>query len=244
MSSAAIVWPSPRVNFEHVGRAEAVEVGREAPDHVQDHLLDARRVELEDLEHAHRVDRLGALVDAGVVVGDQADVDDGHAQLAAQVRLRVLGHVDDLPAGVAEPLRLALGREPRALDDHDRALLVDGDVVLADDLDGDPAQLRVVDVGRADVAHDRAVVERVGPAAGPVDELVADHEVARRDRHLEAARRTRADDRLDPERLHRPDVRPEVDPVRRDRVAAAVARQEGDLAPADVGQEQAVGRGP
>ena len=46
------------------------------------------------------------------------------------------------------------------------------------DVDRDPAQDRVVDVGRADVGHDRAVEERVGAAAGPVDELVAHDEVA------------------------------------------------------------------
>ena len=47
-------------------RPERVEVGREAPDEVEDDRLDAGRVLLEDLEDAHRVDRLGALDDAGV----------------------------------------------------------------------------------------------------------------------------------------------------------------------------------
>ena len=45
-------------------------------------------------------------------------------------------------------------------------------------VDGEPAQDRVVDVGGADVGHDRAVEEGVVAPVGPVDELVADDEVA------------------------------------------------------------------
>ena len=57
--------------------------------------------------------------------------------------------------------------------------LVDLDAVVADRRDRELAQDRVVDLGRREVGHDRAVVERVGPARRPVDELVADDEVAR-----------------------------------------------------------------
>ena len=146
---------------QHVAGAERVEVGRESPDHVQHHGADALRVLLEHREHVVGGHGLGALEHPGVVVGDQGDVDDGHPELATQVGLGVLGHVDDLPAGVAEPLRLGLGREARALDHDDRAAVVDGDPVLADDVEGDPAQGRVVGLGRADVGHDRAVEERV-----------------------------------------------------------------------------------
>ena len=46
---------------ERRARAERVEVGREAPDEVEHDRLDPLGVLLEDLEHAHRVDRLGAL---------------------------------------------------------------------------------------------------------------------------------------------------------------------------------------
>ena len=104
------------------------------------------------------------------------------------------------------------------------------------------AQDRVVDLGRREVGHDRAVVERVGPAARPVDELVADHEVAGLDRELERARGARRDDRLDPERAHRPDVGAVVDLVRRDRVAPAVARQERDRPAGDLGEEERIRR--
>ena len=128
-------------------RAEGVEVGRESADHVQNDLLDPLRVLGEDLEDRPRVDGLGALEHAGVVVGDQRDVDDGHAELATQVRLGVLGHRDDLPTGVAEPFRLGLRGEARPVDDHDRAALVERDVVLADHIGGHAPEHRVVDVG-------------------------------------------------------------------------------------------------
>jgi hypothetical protein len=113
--------PSPRVGLERSPRAERVEIRREPPDHLEDDLLDPLAFCCEDLEDRPRVDRLGALVDAGVVVGDERDVHDRHPELAAEVRLGILGHRDDLPAGVAEPLRLGLRREARAVDDHDRA---------------------------------------------------------------------------------------------------------------------------
>ena len=120
--------------------------------------------------------------------------------------------------------------------------LVDVDPVLPADLERDPAQLRVVDVGRREMGHDRAVEERVLAAAGPVDELVAEDEVAGLDVTLERAGGARRDHRLHAERAHRPDVGAVVDQVGRDRVAPAVARQERDAATADRGQEERVGR--
>src|ERR1019366_6154253 len=149
---------------------------------------------------------------------------------------------DPFPAGIREPLRLGFRREARPLDHHDRAPLVDRDAVLADHLDGDPAQLRVIRLGRADVTDDRAVEEGVGPTARPVDELVAYDKMARLDRPLERARRTRADHGLDPQRLHPPHVRPVIDPVWRQGMASTVARQECDRTTGDIGQEVTVGR--
>ena len=86
----------------------------------------------------------------------------------------------------------ALVEKRGPLDDDDRAPLVDLDAVVADGVDGEPAQDRVVGLGRREVGHDRAVVERVGPAAGAVDELVAHDEVAGLDVELAATRRRTA----------------------------------------------------
>ena len=152
-------------------------------------------------------------MDARVVVGDQADVDDRHPELAAQPRLRVLGHVDDLPAGVAEPLRLGLGREPRPCDDDDRAALVDLDAVVADRLDGQVAagpgrRSRPTRGGSRSGRRRRC---RSGP-------LVRSTNWSQTTKspgltcELERAGGARRDDRLDPERAHRPDVGPVVDP--------------------------------
>ena len=164
-----------------------------------------------------------------------------------QPRLRVLAHVDDLPSGIAEPLRLGLGREPGALDDDDRAAFMDFDAVVADRVDRELAQDRVVDVRGRQVGDDRAVVERVDPAMRAVDELVAHHEVAGLDRELQRARGTRRDHGLDPERAHRPDIGPVVDPVWRDGVPPAMPRDERDPSTIHVREEyrvrwRAVGR--
>ena len=200
MSSALMAWPSPRRRAQGVQRPERVEVGGEPADEVEDHLLDPFGVLGEHLQDAHRVDRLGALVDARVVVGDEGDVDDRHPELAAQPRLGVLGHVDDLPARVGEPLRFGLGREAGTLDHDDGAALVDLDAVVADGLDGELPQDRVVRLGRGEVGHDRPVVERVGPlSGGPIDELVADHEVTGLDRQRQGPGGTGRDHRLDAE---------------------------------------------
>src|SRR5581483_5671056 len=64
---------------------------------------------------------------ADVVVRDERDVRVADLELAGEHGLRVLGHVDHLPAGGGEPRRLGPGREARALDHDDRAAVVDGD---------------------------------------------------------------------------------------------------------------------
>jgi len=119
---------------------------------------------------------------------------------------------------------------------------VDLDPVVADRVDRELAQHRIVDLGRREVGDDRAVVEGVDPAARAVHELVADHEVAGLDVELERARGARRDDGFDPERAHRPDVGPVVDPVRRDRVSPPVAGQEGHPPTGHLGEEERVGR--
>jgi len=69
------------VSGERVAGAERVEIRRKAADEVDDHLPDPIGVLGEHLDDALGINRLGALVDPGVVVGDERDVDDRHAQL-------------------------------------------------------------------------------------------------------------------------------------------------------------------
>ena len=93
------------------------------------------------------------------------------------------------------------------------------------------------------MGDDGPVVERVGPTVRPVDELVAQDEVAGLDVALERTGGTRRDHRLHAEGAHRPDVGPVVDPVGRDRVTPAVTGEERDLPVGDGGEEERVGRG-
>ena len=71
---------------------------------------------------------------------------------------------------------------------------------------------------------------------GPVDELVADHELAQLELRLQPAAGVRADDPPDAELAHRPDVRAVRDLRRRQLVLAAVPRQERDALAADVAE--------
>ena len=96
------------------------------------------------------------------------------------------------------------------------------------------AQVGAVRVGGRDVGRLGAVVERVLAPARPVDELVADDELAQLELGLERAGRVRADDPADAELLHRPDVRAVRDRVRRQLVLEPVPGQEGDATAADL----------
>ncbi len=62
----------------------------------------------------------GVVLDAGVVVGDERDARVVHAELAGEIRLGVLRHVDDVPTLRPVPTRLGARREPRSGDHHDR----------------------------------------------------------------------------------------------------------------------------
>ena len=165
----------------------------------------------------------GSADDSGVVVGHQRDRAERDASLACERRLRVLRHVDDVPAHLPEPLRLGTGREPRSVHDHDRASVVHRETLRCRDVD----EQRHADAASYGSASDtccgpssEGVVESLDAARRPVDQLVDHHELTRMDRGLERPRRERREQSADPERLHRRDIRPVVDPVRREVVAA------------------------
>ena len=106
--------------------------------------------------------------------------------------------------------------------------VANGDAELARRLDEQAAQVGTVGIRRGDVGCLGPVVERILPRPRPVDELIADDELAELEVGLQRARGVRADDAAYPELLHRPDIGPVGDPVRRELVPAAVAREKGD----------------
>ena len=90
--------------------------------------------------------------------------------------------------------------------------------------------------------HLGPVEERVGSARRAVDELIDDDELTGMDVRLQRARRARRDDRAHTELVHRPDVGPVGDAVRRELVPASVAREERDPAIADGADRDRSGR--
>ena len=84
---------------------------------------------------------------------------------------------------------------------------------------------------------------RVGPPVGAVDQLVAHHEVRRRDVRPSDPQAHGPKMRVTPSSF-RPDVRPEVDPVGRDDVARTVAGEERDVVVAEPAHEDGPRRGP
>src|ERR1700733_9953574 len=222
--------------------ARARALGRRVLDDLEDSVLHALVVAREHLHHFVVRHRLHARLafEPDVVVGDQRDVHVTHLELAREIRLGIVGHVDDLPAQRAEPLRLRARGEARALDDDDRALVVRVDVQPAQRVDRDRPQLRAVRIGERDVRRHGAVVERVLAPARAVDDLVGDHHRAGLHVRLQRAAGRRADDPRDAERLHRVRVGAVVDRLRGIAVVLAVARQEGDLLAGDLAQRDLV----
>src|SRR5450759_4168470 len=150
-----------------------------------------------DLVVGHRLDALGP----DVVVRDQRDVAVADLELAREVTLGILRHVDDLPALGGEPARLRARGETRPLDDDYRSRGVRRYPQLGGLLDRVLPHHRTVRVRRGDVHRGGAVVERVLAAPRAVDELVADDEVAGDHVGLQRSTRVRADDAAHPELL-------------------------------------------
>ncbi len=103
-------------------------------------------------------------------------------------------------------------------------------------------QLRADRVGEADVGHQAFAEEGGDAAAGAVEELVGDDEIERAVLFLERADGAEGDDALHAQRLHAVDVGAEVQLRGRDAVAAAVAREEGDLASGERAEDVVVRR--
>src|ERR671936_2381647 len=173
-------------------------------------------------------------LDADVVVGDHGDVRVAELELAAEVPLRIGGHVDDVPACSLEPFRLGPCGKARSLDDDDRAAVAGVDPELVRGLDEEVPQVWAIRVGRGNVGRLGPVVERVRPAIRPFDELVADDELAEREIGPERPGCVWADDPPNAELLHRPDVCPVRNLVRRELVPGPVAREERDPLAADL----------
>ena len=112
------------------------------------------------------------------------------------------------------------------------------DAELARGLDEHTPEHGAVRVRGRHVGRLGAVVERVGPATGQIDELVAHDELAEREVRPERSRGGRAEDPPDAELAHRPDVRAVRDRVRRELVPAAVPRAERDVPACDLADDE------
>jgi len=171
-----------------------------------------------------------------VVVGDQRDVHVAHLEFAGQDGFGVAGHVDDFPSLGLEPTALGPRREARSLDDHHGAGGMDLDAQVPADLQRHAAKFGTVGLGGADVGGDGTLVEGVRPTGGPVDELVAQHETARRNVGLQGTGGARTDQSFHAQVLHGPEVGPIGDLSRRVAVVPAVPGKEGDPPASDLSQ--------
>src|SRR5680860_756908 len=120
------------------------------------------RHEVEDqAPQALVVHRIGLAHDADVVVRDQRHVDVADLELPRQIGLRILGHVDYLPAGVLIPLGLGSRRETGALHRDHGASVVGLHSLAAGDLQDEGPELGTIGVGERNVGGEGALIEGV-----------------------------------------------------------------------------------
>src|SRR5262249_33857552 len=104
------------------------------------------------------------------------------------------------------------------------------------------SQLWTVRLRRGNMCRDRPVVEGVWAAGCAVDKLIAHHKVPRGDALLQRTGGTRRNDALDTDRLHRPEIGPEVNLVRGNLVPGTVSGKEGNTLAAECPEHEIVAR--
>jgi hypothetical protein len=196
-------------------------------------------VGLEHREHGllgHRL-HVRVLVEARVVIGDQGYPRERDPGLRGQRGLGGLGHVDDVPSGVAMRAGLGAAGEAGAVDDHDGAAVDGGHADCFGGVEQGPAQPLVVRFGerRVDRSVLELVVERGLAPPGAVDELVDDDELAGPDLRTQGPCREGRDQGSHAERPHRVHIGAVVDLVRREAVLGAVPGEERDAHALDLG---------
>lgn len=219
-----------------------VQICRESRDKVEHNLSNSVGVLLKYFKHAVCVHSFGVRDETRIKVSDERNVHDGHAHLAAEIRLGILGHVNDLPAGIGEPFALGLCAKPWPVADNYGAAVVALDSMASNGFDRDPSKLRMIGFCRRHVAHDRPFEEGVLSAIRSIYKLITHHEIARLDMGLQRSGGARGDHRFHAELMKSPNVCPVVHHVRRNGVAAAMSWQEGDLSTADFGQKHRITR--
>jgi len=193
---------------------------------------------LDDRVHGHGV----VVVVPAVVVGDHGDGRVAHLRFAGELGLGHVRHADHRAAPGAVELALGAGRELRPFHDHVGAAALVGQLERAGRVLERVAEPAAHRVGHRHVRDQPGLEERFRAREGAVDELVDDHEGARRQVGAQRADRADRQDFRHPDALEGVDVGPEIQRRRRHAVAAAVARQEHQLLAVELAEHQIVGR--
>ncbi len=177
-----------------------------------------------------------------IVVGRHGERGVGDLGFARALGFAEVGHADDVVAGLVIANGFGAGAEGGAFHVHIRAAVVDAGLEGAGGLEQKLAQFLANRIGEGDVRDNAAAEKRVrGGLLGAVDELVDQHDVARPVFLLERANGADADDPVDAELFHRPDVGAVVQLGREEAMTAAVAREKDDIAPRETAGEEVVG---
>ena len=185
---------------------------------------------------------VGVLVVPAVVVGHHGDRRVADLGFAGELGFGHVGHADHRAAPAAIEVALGPRRELRPLHDEVGAAARDGNALRPrrrlDQID----QHRAHRIGHRHVRHAARPEEAFLAREGAVDELVDQHEMPGRELLLQRAAGRDRHQVGDARPLQGVDVGAVVDGRGRHLVAAAVARQEADRQPVELGEQDLVGR--
>ncbi len=177
-----------------------------------------------------------------VVIGDHRHRGVAQLGLAGELGFRHVGHADHVAAPLAVQLGFGQAAELRAFHHQVGAAAHGRDASLLRCCLDVVAQTLAHRMRHGDMGHEARAEEGFFAGESAVDELIDDDEGAGRQVLAQRAHRADRDDIADADALEHIDVGAEVDRGRRDLVAAAVARQEGQLHAVQFAEQQLVGR--
>ena len=180
-------------------------------------------------------DGLGAdgffLVFPAIVVCDHGEGGEGDFGFAGEFGFREVSHADDVEAELAVGFAFCAGGEGWAVHVDVGAAVVDAAVLFGADRVEERAEICADGVSEADVCNDAVAEERVVfAAAGAVEELVGEDDVAGLIGVAETSDGGDADDPADVEGAEGPEIGAVIEFGGEEPVAAAVAWEEADAA--------------
>ena len=189
------------------------------------------------------LDRNGFFFDLpAIVIGDHRHRSERNLGFACQLRLRQIGHANDIKPISAIEFRLGASGERRPVHAHVSAAVVNGSTAGARGFRQYLPQLGRDRVGKGNVGRYSFAKKRVTRAqTRPIKKLLWQQDVARGIFLLQTADRCHANDPTDVERTQRVNIRAMIQFVRQDTVSTSVPGQKINAATGHCSADDGIG---